>query len=188
MFGIVQGGSFRDLREQSAQFVTELDLDGYAVGGEVIGYNMLQTCEILSWVMPILPENKVHYAMGVGLRPQDLIDVVAQGIDIFDCVAPTRNARHGSLYCGKIVEKGDWLEFASDEENGHILIKKGMYAKDERPIMEGCNCYTCCNYSRGYLHYLMKERSTLYAHLACIHNVFVMKEVCRRMQLLIANS
>jgi queuine tRNA-ribosyltransferase len=103
LFGIIQGGSFRDLREQSTEFILQQDLDGIAIGGEVIGFDMPKTMEIIDWIRPMLPENKVRYTMGVGLNPQDLIDVVAKGIDIFDCVAPTRNARHGTLYCGEIV-------------------------------------------------------------------------------------
>jgi len=223
LFGIIQGGGFRDLREQSAEFVVNLNLDGYAIGGEVIGYYMAQTCEIIEWIRAALPEQKIRYTMGVGLEPQDLIDVVARGIDIFDCVAPTRNARHGSLYCGKIIERNNWLAFINMDEqhasvdgdeissnyrktnnektnsNGdaskaikknsrescRILIKKNIYAKDETPIMDGCMCYTCQNYSRAYLHYLFKQNATLYSNLACIHNVHVMQEICRRMQAVI---
>ncbi len=135
LFGIIQGGSFRDLREQSTQFILQQDLDGIAIGGEVIGFDMPKTCEIIDWVRPMLPENKVRYTMGVGLNPQNLIDVVAKGVDIFDCVAPTRNARHGTLYHGKIIEQDDWLAFANDGEACRILIKKSqLYAKDENPI------------------------------------------------------
>lgn len=182
LFGIIQGGSQRDLREQSAEFIANLDMDGIAVGGQVIGYDMEKTAEILGWVRPYLAENKVHYTMGVGLQPQDLIDVVAQGIDIFDCVAPTRNARHGTLYSGKIIFKNNWIAFESEEEKSRILIKKSMYAKDERPIMEDCSCYTCQNFSRGYLHFLFKEGAAAYCHLACIHNIHVMHEVCAAMR------
>lgn len=182
LFGIIQGGSFRDLREQSTQFILAADLDGIAIGGEVIGFDMAKTLEVINWVRPNLPENKTRYTMGVGLHPQDLIDVVAQGIDIFDCVAPTRNARHGSLYCGEIVEKDNWIAFESTEERGRILIKKAQYAKDENPIMANCSCYTCKNYSKAYLHFLFKQQAIAYGHLACIHNIHVMHEVCRRMR------
>src|SRR3990167_393681 len=178
LFGIIQGGSHRDLREQSAEFIVNLDLGGIAIGGEVIGYDMLKTVEIINWVHPLLPDNKTRYTMGVGLQPQDLIDVVKEGIDIFDCVAPTRNARHGSLYCGRFEYQGDWVKFASEEDLGRILIKKSIYAKDERPIMEGCDCYTCLHFSRAYLHFLFKENLALYANLACIHNIRVMHKTC----------
>jgi queuine tRNA-ribosyltransferase len=188
LFGIIQGGSFRDLREESARILVEAPLDGIAIGGEVIGFDMQKTVEVIDWVRPLLPENKTRYTMGVGLHPQDLIDVVARGIDIFDCVAPTRNARHGSLYCGEVIEQGDWLHFENSEKNGKISIKKSCYAKDENPIMPNCHCYTCKHFTRAYLHYLFKTQAVAYSNLACIHNVHVMHEVCGRMRTLILNS
>ncbi|WP_114834963.1 tRNA guanosine(34) transglycosylase Tgt [Aquicella lusitana] len=188
LFGIIQGGSFRDLREQSTAFVLQQALDGIAIGGEVIGFDMPKTGEIIDWVRPMLPEDKIRYTMGVGLNPQDLIDVVAKGIDIFDCVAPTRNARHGTLYFGQIVEQNGWLRFESEGDNCRILIKKSQYARDENPILPGCACYTCQHFSRSYLHYLFKEGLIAYFHLASIHNVHVMQTVCTRMRELILSS
>jgi len=185
LFGIIQGGSFRDLREQSTEIIVNTPVDGYAIGGEVIGFDMVKTAEIIDWVRPLLPENHVRYTMGVGLRPQDLLDVVALGIDIFDCVAPTRNARHGALYCGTIIEENNWLRFVGETEQGHILIKKAVYASDNNPIMADCSCYTCKNFSRASLHFLFKQKSSLFSQLACIHNVHVMQDVCRRMRELI---
>lgn len=188
LFGIIQGGSFRDLREQSTEFILSQALDGIGIGGEVIGFDMAKTCEIIDWVRPMLPENKIRYTMGVGLNPQDLLDVVAKGIDIFDCVAPTRNARHGTLYYGEIVERDGWLNFESDSDNCRILIKKSQYAKDDQPIMPNCECYTCQNFSRAYLHYLFKEGLIAYFHLSSIHNIHVMQHVCTRMrELILAN-
>lgn len=188
LFGIIQGGSFRDLRDQSTEFVLKQDLDGIAIGGEVIGFDMPKTCEIIDWVRPMLPEDKVRYTMGVGLNPQDLIDVVARGVDVFDCVAPTRNARHGTLYYGEIVERDGWLAFENGGDNCRILIKKSIYAKDENPIMPGCDCYTCQNFSRAYLHYLYKEGLIAYFHLSAIHNIHVMQKVCTRMREIILAS
>lgn len=182
LFGIIQGGSFRDLREQSAEFILKQNLDGLAIGGEVIGFDMVKTMEIIDWLRPMLPDNKVRYTMGVGLNPQDLIDVVGRGIDIFDCVAPTRNARHGTLYYGQIVEKDGWLAFESDMDNCRILIKKSIYARDDQPIMPDCGCYTCNNFSRGYLHYLFKEGLIAYFHLSAIHNIHMMQKVCTKMR------
>lgn len=182
LFGIIQGGSFRDLREQSAEFILKQNLDGLAIGGEVIGFDMVKTMEIIDWLRPMLPDNKVRYTMGVGLNPQDLIDVVGRGIDIFDCVAPTRNARHGTLYYGQIVEKDGWLAFESDMDNCRILIKKSIYARDDQPIMPDCGCYTCNNFSRGYLHYLFKEGLIAYFHLSAIHNIHMMQKVCSKMR------
>lgn len=188
LFGIIQGGSFRDLREKSAEFILSQPLDGIAIGGEVIGFDMQKTEEIIDWVRPMLPENKVRYTMGVGLDPQDLLDVVRKGIDIFDCVAPTRNARHGTLYHGYVVPKDDWLTFASEEPNGRIHIKKAIYAKDERPLLDGCACYTCKNFSRAYLHYLFKQGLIAYFHLSSIHNIHVMQTTTAKMRDFINHS
>jgi queuine tRNA-ribosyltransferase len=185
LFGIVQGGYFRDLREQSARFITEIDPDGIAIGGVSVDRIMDKTMTIIDWVRPLLPEQKVRYVMGIGLNPQDLIDVVAHGIDIFDCVAPTRNARHGALYHGMWVVNEGWLQFVGTETNGKLLIKKTRYAQDERPILEGCTCYTCKKYSRAYLHFLFKQSAPLYYQLACIHNVFVMHKTCDYLRQLI---
>lgn len=188
LFGIIQGGSFRDLREISTEFILGQDLDGIGIGGEVIGFDMPKTCEIIDWVRPMLPEEKIRYTMGVGLNPQDLIDVVGRGIDVFDCVAPTRNARHGTLYLGEIVEQDGWLKFDNNGENCRILIKKSQYARDDSPIMPGCDCYTCQNYSRSYLHYLFKEGLIAYFHLSSIHNIHVMQSVCKRMREIICRE
>ena len=182
LFGIIQGGSFQDLREKSTRFIIDADLDGIAIGGEAIGFDMPKTAEIIDWIRPMLPENKVRYTMGVGAKPQDLLDVVAKGIDIFDCVAPTRNARHGTLYHGHVVKTDNWLRFDSEEDKSRILIKKAKYAKDDRPIMDNCECHTCKNYSRAYLHYLFKKQSVAYSNLACIHNIHVMQDVCTQMR------
>ncbi|HSW70635.1 MAG TPA: tRNA guanosine(34) transglycosylase Tgt [Gammaproteobacteria bacterium] len=188
LFGIIQGGSFRDLREKSTEFILQQDLDGIGIGGEVVGFDMPKTCEILDWVRPMLPENKIRYTMGVGLNPQDLIDVVARGVDVFDCVAPTRNARHGSLYYGKIVERDGWLAFENNGEKTHIHIKKSIYAHDDQPVMEDCGCYTCNNFSRAYLHYLFKEGLVAYIHLSAIHNIHMMQKVCTKMREIILRS
>ena len=182
LFAIIQGGSFRDLREESAAFIVSNNPDGIAIGGEIIGFDMTKTVEVIDWVRPLLPEGKTRYTMGVGLNPQDLIDVVAAGIDIFDCVAPTRNARHGALYHGLAVKEGDWVRYDTPENLDRILIKKAGYAHDERPILKGCTCYTCQHYSRAQLHFLFKHNSTLYTNLACIHNIHVMQQVCEVMR------
>ncbi len=182
LFGIIQGGMFRDLREESAAFIVSQDLDGIALGGETIGFDMQKTGDILDWLLPIFPENKPRYTMGVGLHPQNLIDAVAHGADMFDCVAPTRNARHGALYCGKIVKKGDWIVYEPEEEGDRLLIKKKIFEKDERPLAASCTCYTCKHHTRAYLHYLFKTNAWLYHTLASIHNVHVMHAVCLAMR------
>lgn len=188
LFAIVQGAIYKDLREESLDFILEQNPDGIAIGGESIGFDMQRTCEIINWLRPQLESsdktiNKVRYTMGVGLDPQNLLDVVKEGIDIFDCVAPTRNARHGALYCGKIVEDNDnWLKFVPEEnqESSRILIKKTIYAKDEMPIMADCGCYTCKNYTRAYMHFLFKTNAALYYNLACIHNIHVMHDTMNK--------
>lgn len=181
LFGIIQGGRYRDLREQSAEFILKQPLDGIAIGGETIGYDMDKTVEVIDWLRPMLDQDRVRYTMGVGLDPRDLVRVVEAGIDIFDCVAPTRNARHGSLYNINLVRRDGWLEFI-EQEDEKVLIKKAKFARDDKPIMQGCDCYTCGNHSRGYLHYLFKEKSNYYLMLATIHNVRVMQWVCEIMQ------
>jgi queuine tRNA-ribosyltransferase len=182
LFGIIQGGHFQDLREKSAAFVDSLALDGVGIGGESIGPSRATTCEILDWVRGVLSVEKVRYPMGVGLSPRDLIAVVAHGADIFDCVAPTRNARHGALYCGAWSVIDDWLHFEHTVSNGRILIKKREYSRDDTPIMPGCTCLTCQQYSRAYLHCLFRQKASLYYPLACLHNIHVMQETCARMR------
>ncbi|HAZ7572470.1 tRNA guanosine(34) transglycosylase Tgt [Legionella sp. PATHC032] len=188
LFGIVQGGVFQDLRRESADFVSAMNTDGIAIGGETVGFDMNTTVEVIRWVHEYLPDNKPRYTMGVGMSPQDLLDVVAEGIDMFDCVAPTRNARHGALYCGKLVREGNWLKFQSEHENERIQIKKSCFADDLAPVMESCSCYTCLNYSRSCLHHLSKQKANLFTALASIHNVHVLHDVCNQMRHLIINS
>jgi queuine tRNA-ribosyltransferase len=182
LFGIIQGGVYPELRLQSAEFIAAQAVDGLAIGGETIGFDMAATVKVVQWVRECLPETKIRYTMGVGMSPQDLLDVVAQGIDIFDCVAPTRNARHGALYCGRVVPDGDWLRFDSDYEQGRLQIKKACFAQDEQPIMAGCGCSTCQQYSRAYLHHLFKQKSPGFTVLACIHNIHVLHALCDRMR------
>jgi queuine tRNA-ribosyltransferase len=187
-FGIVQGARFRDLRERSADFVVQQDVDGVAIGGESIGFNMPMTTEILSWVVPMLPPDKPRYTMGVGLQPQNLVDAVAAGADMFDCVAPARNARHGSLYHGQIVRQGDWLRFASEFANGQLDLKKNRFARDNGPILDGCACATCRSFSRAYLHSLIKQADGSFSPYGAVHNLHVMHQVCAAMRNLICES
>jgi queuine tRNA-ribosyltransferase len=185
LFGIIQGGVHQKLRRQSAEYVASMATDGIAIGGETIGFDMLATIKIIDWIHDILPQDKARYTMGVGASVQDLLDVVAAGIDMFDCVAPTRNARHGALYCGELKPAGNWLSFESAHPNGRMLIKKACYADDPGPIMESCTCPTCQNYSRSHLHYLFKTKHELFSALASMHNVYVLHDACARMRDLI---
>ncbi len=185
LFGIIQGGIYEDLRRESAEFVQSMNTDGIAIGGETIGFDMPATVEVIRWVRQFLPKDKPRYTMGVGMSVQDLLDVVAEGVDMFDCVAPTRNARHGALYCGAVVKDGHWLKFASEHEGGRIQIKKACYANDLSPVMDGCGCYTCKHYSRAFLHQLFKQKMNLYTALGSIHNIHVLHDVCAKMRALI---
>lgn len=185
LFGIIQGGIYDDLRRESADFVSSMHTDGIAIGGETIGFDMPKTIEVINWVRGFLPENKPRYTMGVGMSPQDLLDVVAQGIDMFDCVAPTRNARHGALYCGQLIKDGHWLKFDSEFDQERIQIKKACFAHDPAPIMQTCQCYTCRHYSRAMLHHLFKQKTNLFTALASIHNIHVLNDVCDSMRALI---
>ena len=187
LFGIVQGGTYPALRQESAEFVAQTAVDGVAIGGETVGFDMDNTVTLIRGIEAYLPAHKPRYSMGVGMNVQDLLDVVAEGIDMFDCVAPTRNARHGALYCGEVKASGAWLKFESEHEHGRIQIKKACYAHDFSPIMPHCSCYTCRHYSRSFLHYLFKQKSVGFAALASIHNVHVLHDTCDIMRELILN-
>ncbi|MEK7623142.1 MAG: tRNA guanosine(34) transglycosylase Tgt [Patescibacteria group bacterium] len=158
LFGIVQGANHRELREESARVISSLDFDGIAIGGESIGYNMEATKNILDWVYPLIPENKPHYAMGLGFSPLDLFDVVERGIDMFDCVSPTRMARNGTL-------------FIKNNKNFRINITNATFKEDKNPIDPTCTCSTCQNYSRAYLHHLFDANELSAYRLATIHNL-----------------
>ncbi|QBR85034.1 tRNA guanosine(34) transglycosylase Tgt [Legionella israelensis] len=188
LFGIIQGGIYEELRCESAEFIASMNTDGIAIGGETIGFNMPATVDVIRWVRRYLPEDKPRYTMGVGMSPQDLLDVVAEGIDMFDCVAPTRNARHGALYCGEVVSDGHWLRFDSPYKHQRIQIKKASFADDLSPVMSGCQCYTCRHYSRAFLHQLIKQKAELFTALACIHNVHVLHDLCAKMRAKLENQ
>ena len=185
LFGIIQGGIFPELRRASAVFVASMKVDGIALGGETVGFDMPKTVEVIRWVHALLPEEKPRYTMGVGMSPQDLLDVVAEGIDMFDCVAPTRNARHGALYCGEVVRKNNWLKFESEYKDERIQIKKACFADDLSPVMPGCECYTCRHHSRAFMHHLFKQKAPNFTALASIHNIHVLHDVCTHMRDLI---
>ncbi len=172
LFGIVQGAFHKTLRQESAQFITSLPFDGVAVGGETVGYNMPGTAEIMDWIEPLLPSDKPRYAMGLGRDPQDIVNAVLMGFDMFDCVGPTRLARNGALYAGELVIKNDVPTFESTLNKGRLNIGKAEFAQDQHPIDSSCDCYTCTQgYTRAYLHHLFKTQELSYYRLASIHNV-----------------
>ncbi len=167
VFGIVQGGTHRELREESARFITNLAFDGLAIGGESIGYNMTATADILDWVVPILDPNRPRYTMGLGLNPYDLLIAVSHGADMFDCVAPTRLARHGMIYI-------------KDPSRRHRLnIKNAAFKNDLAALDANCTCFTCTRYTRSYIHHLFVAEEMTAMRLASIHNLAVMLNLMR---------
>ena len=155
LFGIVQGGMHESLRDESLAGLAEINFDGFAIGGLSVGEPKEEFSRILAHTAPQLPRDKPRYLMGVG-TPEDLVFAVSQGIDMFDCVMPTRNARNGWLF----TRRGD------------IKIKNAQYKADTRPLDETCACYTCRNFTRAYLHHLHRSREILGARLNTIHNLF----------------
>jgi len=155
LFGIVQGGVFEDLRREAALNMRDLDFDGFAIGGLSVGEPTNDVYDMAQVTAELLPRNKPRYAMGVG-RPENIIELISRGVDMFDCVMPTRNARNGTLFTHK----------------GIINIKRQEYKNDDSPIEEGCKCYTCKNFSKGYLRHLFKSRELSFYTLASIHNLY----------------
>jgi len=171
IFGIIQGGIFSDLRKESTKFISNLTFDGIALGGETIGYNMPRTLEIIEELKSILPKDKPLYTMGLGASPKDVIEVVKRGVDMFDCVNPTRIARHGGLYSGKFVITDRGVSLESDFKDGILNIANSRFKNDNLPVDSECDCYTCQNFSRAYLRHLYLAQEPLYLRLATIHNL-----------------
>ena len=155
LFGINQGGVFADIRIEHAKRISELDLDGYAVGGLAVGETHDEMCYILDEVVPYLPENKPTYLMGVG-TPANIIEAVDRGIDFFDCVYPSRNGRHGHVYT----------------HHGKLNLFNKKFELDPRPIEEGCQCPACRTYSRAYIRHLLKAKEMLGMRLCVLHNLY----------------
>ncbi len=163
LFGIVQGSTFKDLREKSVRELQKIGFDGYAIGGVAVGEPKKEMLKVLQWTTPLLPENKPRYLMGVG-KPDNIVDAVLHGIDMFDCVIPTREARHGKLYVKtKPVLKKSFYDV--------VKIKNEQYKYDLKPIDHNCSCYTCKNFSRSYLRHLFSIEEPLAHRLATIHNL-----------------
>lgn len=174
LFGIIQGALHEDLRRESAEFIVKQNLPGIAIGGETIGYNMAGTQTVLDWISDLIPENKPRYTMGLGAKPSDVLAAISLGVDMFDCVAPTRLARNGALYTGKTIFKNDRCYFESESENERINIENKRFETDTNPIDPDCDCSTCKNFSRAYLHHLFRSKELLYYSLASVHNLRMM--------------
>ena len=154
LFGIIQGGVYKNLRDISLDGLLKVGFDGYAIGGLAVGEPKAEMHKILDYITPKIPDDKPRYLMGVG-KPEDLVEGVRRGVDMFDCVMPTRNARNGHLFIA----------------DGVIKIRNARHRDDTSPLEEGCDCYTCRNYSRSYLHHLDKCNEILGARLNTIHNL-----------------
>jgi queuine tRNA-ribosyltransferase len=166
LFGIVQGGVYEDLRDKSISHLTNIeDFSGYAIGGLAVGESMEEKTKILNHTVKQLPENKPRYLMGVG-RPQDIIEAIGYGVDMFDCVMPTRNARNGHLFTSI----------------GVVKIRNAKYKSLDEPLDKNCSCYTCQNYSCAYLHHLDKCKEILGSMLNTIHNLHFYSHITQQAQ------
>ncbi|RLB82634.1 MAG: tRNA guanosine(34) transglycosylase Tgt [Deltaproteobacteria bacterium] len=165
LFGIVQGGMFQDLRAQGVSALTDIGFDGYALGGLSVGEPKAAMLDISAFTLPLLPSSFPRYVMGVG-APEDLVELVSLGTDMFDCVIPTRNARNGQLFVSA----------------GTINICNAQYRDDEGPIEEGCSCYTCRSYSRAYLRHLFMAKELLAYRLNTIHNIHYFMTLMSKMR------
>ena len=171
LFGIIQGGMYRDLREQSAKDITSIELPGYAIGGLSVGEPPEVMYEMLEYTTPLMPKEKPRYLMGVG-APDNLVEGVVRGIDMFDCVLATRIARNGTVFT----------------KFGKLVIRNAEYAHDFRPLEEGCQCYACKNYSRAYIRHLIKVGEVLGIRLTTIHNIYYLTHLMQDMREAILND
>ena len=162
LLGIVQGGAYRDLREESALFIGALEFHGYAIGGS-LGRSKKEMCQVLEWTIPLLPQDKLRHLLGIG-EIEDIFEVVSRGIDLFDCVTPTRMARTGTL-------------LAKSAERFRIHILNAKFRDDPRPIDEECSCDTCRTHSRAYLRHLFIARELLAIRLATVHNLHFLESL-----------
>jgi queuine tRNA-ribosyltransferase len=162
LFGIVQGGMYRALRAASWEGLAKLDLPGHAIGGLAVGESEQERLRVLEEIVPLMPADRPRYLMGVG-RPQDIVAAVARGIDLFDCVMPTRHARNGHLYTS----------------GGVLNIRNAAHASDLEPVDAACGCYTCRNYSRAYLRHLDQAHEILGSRLNTIHNLYFYQALMR---------
>lgn len=160
LFGIIQGGMYPELRDISLKGLTDIGFDGYAIGGLSVGEPKEEMIKILEHTTPQMPQDKPRYLMGVG-RPEDIVEAVRRGVDMFDCVMPTRNARNGHLFT----------------HQGVVKIRNQKHQFDTRPLDETCGCYTCQNYSRSYLRHLDKANEMLGARLNTLHNLYYYQEL-----------
>jgi queuine tRNA-ribosyltransferase len=176
LYGSIQGSVYKDLRKESARFISNLDFDGYAIGGVSVGESKKEMKSVLEWTVPSLPDNKPRHLLGVG-EIDDIFTLVEEGIDTFDCVGPTRLARTGILF----IRSKKTHKFQMD-------ITKAEFRKDTKPPESGCGCYTCRNFSRAYIHHLFRVRELLGYRLATIHNLFFIQTLASQIRESIQNN
>ena len=167
LFGIVQGGAFEDLRKESATFTAQKGFDGYAIGGS-LGGSTAEMHQVLEWTIPLLPENRPRHLLGIG-EIENIFEVVKRGIDLFDCAAPTRMARTGTM-------------FVRDADRFRIHILNAQFRDDPRPVDQACDCYVCSNYSRAYVRHLFAAKELAAFRLASIHNIHFLESLMRQIR------
>lgn len=165
LFGIVQGGMFKDLRKESIERIVEIGFDGYAIGGLSVGEPRELLYEMVHYVAPHMPQDKPRYLMGVGY-PQDILEAVSAGVDMFDCVLPTRLGRNGTAFTSR----------------GMVVVRNGKYANDKQPLDRACDCYTCKNFSRSYLRHLINCKEMLGSILVSYHNIYFFLNLMREVR------
>ncbi len=173
LYGVIQGGTFEDLRKKSAEFVVSQNTPGVAIGGVSVGETKKEMRDQVKWVSDYLPKDRPVHLLGVG-QIDDIIDLVKYGIDTFDCVEPTRLARMGSIYqISKIKNQNDILKI----KNKEIDINKSIYRNNLEQVDVDCECYVCKNFTKSYLHHLFKQREILGYTLATFHNLWIMEKL-----------
>jgi queuine tRNA-ribosyltransferase len=179
LYGIIQGGVFKDLREESAKFISNLDFDGIAIGGVAVGESKKEMRQAVDWSYPFLPENKPRHLLGIG-EIDDIFDVIERGMDTFDCVIPTRFGRYGIVFVDPPV--------GNLKNRFRIDLNKVLFSKDKNPISKNCNCYVCSNFTRGYIHHLFRAQELLAYRLASYHNMFFINNLVKKIRVSIRDE
>jgi len=188
LYGIIQGGTYEDLRKKSAEFVVSQDVDGVAIGGVSVGETKAEMRDQVAWVADYLPKDKPVHLLGVG-QIDDIIDLVKHGIDTFDCVEPTRLARMGTIYqCQMSNDKSTNQFLKINNKTIQIDINKTIYKADLSKLDSGCNCYVCAHFTKAYVHHLFKQREILGYNLATYHNLWVMERLMEKVRECIGND
>lgn len=173
LYGIIQGGIYKDLRQESAKFISKLDFDGIAIGGVSVGESKKEMRDAIDWSYPFLSENKPRHLLGIG-EIDDIFDVIERGMDTFDCVIPTRFGRYGIVFVGP--KEGNM------KNRFRIDLSKSLHSKDQNPISKDCTCYACQDFTRGYLHHLFRANELLAYRLASYHNMFFINELVKKIR------